>query len=51
MTLIGNMYRDGHGGAKNLKTAITWWKKVADLGDSSAKDNLKKYTSGNKKAP
>ncbi len=36
MTLIGAMEEFGYGGAKNAESALAWYRKAADLGDTRA---------------
>ena len=39
--LLGTLYKDGRWGRKNRNTAISWYKKAAEHGNSSAIEKLK----------
>ncbi|MGO9518609.1 MAG: hypothetical protein ACLPND_16370 [Candidatus Korobacteraceae bacterium] len=39
---LGWLYENGAGVEKDQKQAITWYRKAAQRGDQTAKDNLKR---------
>jgi TPR repeat protein len=42
MELLGQLYEDGHGVAKDHEQAMSWFRKAVAAGDATAAKRLKK---------